>query len=213
MSFDIVCFDCDSTLSAIEGIDELAKRAGVGVEMAALTTAAMNGEVPLEAVYAKRLTAIKPDQGAINWLATLYIEQVVAGAKEVITTLQTQGKTVHIISGGLRQAILPLAAYLGVPTECVHAVNLIFDAQGNYQGFDETAPLAKAGGKAATCKQLNPSQLRLALVGDGQTDLEAQQAGATVIGFGGVVARPLVQARADFYFSEATLLPVLAWVL
>jgi phosphoserine phosphatase len=42
MSFDIVCFDCDSTLSEIEGIDELANRAGCGAAMAALTNAARN---------------------------------------------------------------------------------------------------------------------------------------------------------------------------
>ncbi|MBT4147320.1 MAG: haloacid dehalogenase, partial [Gammaproteobacteria bacterium] len=48
MSFDIIFFDCDSTLSEIEGIDELAERAGCGAEMAALTNAAMNGEVSLE---------------------------------------------------------------------------------------------------------------------------------------------------------------------
>ncbi|MFI3137479.1 MAG: haloacid dehalogenase, partial [Methylococcaceae bacterium] len=113
MSFDIICFDCDSTLSAIEGIDELANRAGVGAEVVALTTAAMNGEVPLEEVYAQRLTIIKPDQSAIEWVAALYIQHVVSGALEVVQALQAQSKNVHIISGGLRQAILPLAEYLG----------------------------------------------------------------------------------------------------
>ena len=33
MSFDVVCFDCDSTLSKIEGIDELARRVGLGEEL------------------------------------------------------------------------------------------------------------------------------------------------------------------------------------
>ena len=53
MNFDIICFDCDSTLSKIEGIDELAKNVGLGEELAELTNAAMNGIVPLEAVYEK----------------------------------------------------------------------------------------------------------------------------------------------------------------
>ncbi|MEQ1635142.1 MAG: HAD-IB family phosphatase [Methylococcales bacterium] len=210
MSFEIVCFDCDSTLSAIEGIDELANRAGVGSAVAALTTAAMNGEVPLENVYAQRLSIIRPDQSAIDWLAELYIEQIVPGALEVLQALQAQ--RVHIISGGLRQAILPLAAYLGVPASRVHAVDILFNADGSYQRFDSDSVLAKTGGKAEICRQINPAQARLVLVGDGQTDLEAQQAGATVIGFGGVAARPAVQARADFYVPGASLLPVLEYI-
>jgi phosphoserine phosphatase len=213
MSFDIVCFDCDSTLSAIEGIDELAKRAGVGEAMVALTNAAMNGEVPLEDVYAQRLDVIQPDQAAVDWVADLYIKQVVNGALEVIQALQAQSKAVHIVSGGLRQAILPLAAYLGVPETHVHAVDIKFNADGSYQGFDTDSVLAKTGGKAAICRHINPAQARLVLIGDGQTDLEAQQAGATVIGFGGVVARPAVQARADFFVHETSLLFVLPFIL
>ena len=87
MSFDIICFDCDSTLSEIEGIDVLAERAGCGAEMAALTNAAMNGEVSLESVYAQRLSLIKPDQKAIEWLADLYIERMVQGVEVVFQQL------------------------------------------------------------------------------------------------------------------------------
>ena len=58
MSFDVICFDCDSTLSKIEGIDELARRVCLGEEMSKLTEAAMNGELPLEAVYERRLIMI-----------------------------------------------------------------------------------------------------------------------------------------------------------
>ena len=64
MSFDRICFDFDSTLSRIEGIDELAKRVGLGEEMTKLTNAAMNGDVPLEAVYSRRLELIRPDREA-----------------------------------------------------------------------------------------------------------------------------------------------------
>ncbi|NOT85694.1 MAG: HAD-IB family phosphatase [Methylococcaceae bacterium] len=213
MSFEIVCFDCDSTLSAIEGIDELANRAGVGAAVAALTTAAMNGEVPLEDVYAQRLNIIKPNQAAIDWVAELYIQRVVDGALKVVQTLQAQAKSVHIISGGLRQAILPLAAYLGVPATNVHAVDIMFNADGSYQGVDTNSLLAKTGGKAAICRQINPAQAKLVLIGDGQTDLEAQLAGATVIGFGGVVTRPAVQLSANYYVQEASLLSVLRFII
>ncbi len=213
MKFEIVCFDCDSTLSAIEGIDELARRVGLGEQMAALTHAAMNGEVTLQEVYAQRLDAIRPDRAAIDWVAELYIAQIVAGALATVSKLLQQGAEVHIVSGGLRQAILPLAHHLGIPAAQVHAVDVYFKDDGSYQSFDQHALLAQTGGKAKVCQQLNPGQKSLVMVGDGQTDLEAQQAGATVIGFGGVVARPAVQAKADFFVADASLEAVLTYIL
>lgn len=213
MKFDIVCFDCDSTLSRIEGIDELAKAAGLGEEMAALTHAAMNGELPLEAVYAKRLEAIRPEQKAIEKLADLYIEEVTLDAKQTLQELMQAGAEVHIISGGLRQAIYPLADFMGVPRDRVHAVDIFFGEDGRYQGFDEASDLAKSGGKARTCARLNNQDKRLVMIGDGQTDLEAQQAGATVIGFGGIIARAAVAQRADFFTSEPSLSSVLEFIL
>ncbi|NBV75907.1 MAG: haloacid dehalogenase [Methylococcaceae bacterium] len=214
MPFDIVCFDCDSTLSRIEGIDELARSCHVFAEVAALTDAAMNGEVALEDVYAKRLDVIKPNQHAISQLADQYIDEIVEGVTEVFAALLAANKQVHIISGGLRQAILPLATRLNIPASQVHAVDIFFDVNGDYLDFDRQSPLAQSGGKAAVCRQINPSAaLNMVLVGDGKTDLEAQHAGATVIGFGGVVRRDLVEAQADQFFADPSLLAVLPVLL
>ncbi len=209
MSFDIICFDCDSTLSKIEGIDELAKRVGLGEEMAALTDSAMNGEVPLEAVYERRLSLIKPDQNAIDWLADLYIETIVDGVEEVFNTLLKKGKQIHIISGGIRQAILPLAEKLGLSNTHVHAVDVFFNQDGSYQSFDAISPLAKTGGKATICHSLTNGASKLAMIGDGQTDLESKQAGAEFIGFGGVVERKAVREQADYFVNTASLVGVL----
>ena len=212
MSFDVICFDCDSTLSKIEGIDELARRAGMGAEIAKLTDAAMNGEFPLEAVYERRLALIKPDKASIDWVADLYIAEIVAGVKEVFSTLLAQGKTVHIISGGLRPAIIPLAAYLGLPESHVHAVEVFFDETGAYAGFDQASPLARTGGKAVVVAGLK-TEAPLLMIGDGKTDLEAKQAGAYVIGFGGVVDRDIVRENADFYSTDPALTFVLEHIL
>ena len=217
MKFEIVCFDCDSTLSKIEGIDECAKRVGLGAEMAKLTNAAMNGELPLEAVYQKRLELIRPNQQAINEIAELYIAQIVEGAAEVFQILQQHTKQIHIISGGLRQAILPLAAVLKIPASHVHAVDIYFNDDGSYRDFNQDSPLAKNGGKAAMCQvicqSLHSTPEKMVMIGDGKTDLEAQQIGVKVIGFGGVVAREIVAKNADFYVNQATLVSVLAHIL
>lgn len=211
--FDIVCFDCDSTLSDIEGIDELGKQAGLGPELAELTNLAMDGRVPLEQVYGQRLALIRPNQQAVDALADLYIERQVDGVAEVFAKLLEAGKQVHIISGGILQSILPLAAQLGLAAENVHAVELIFDSIGDYQDFDQQSPLARSGGKAEVCQQLSQGQDSMVMIGDGQTDLESKQAGACFVGFGGVVERPAVKAGADHYIEGASLLPLLDLVL
>ena len=212
MSFDVICFDCDSTLSKIEGIDELARRVGLDEEMSKLTDLAMNGVVPLEAVYERRLSLIRPDQADIAWLADLYIAEIVDGVKDVFAALLAQDKTVHIISGGLRQAILPLAGFLGLPESHVHAVDIYFNEDGSYRHYDLDSPLARTGGKAVVVGSLK-TQGTLVMIGDGKTDLEAKQAGATVLGFGGVVDRAIVREQADFYTTEPSLLAVLEHIL
>jgi len=213
MSFDVICFDCDSTLSRVEGVDELARRRGLFDEVAALTDKAMNGEVALEEVYGHRLDLIKPDKEAMDWLADLYIAEIVEGVAETIKTLLDNGKQIHIISGGLRQAILPLAALLGIAEEHVHAVDVVFDENGQYLDFARQSPLAVSGGKARICRRLRMHHSSLAMIGDGKTDLEAKLAGAYMIGFGGVVKRPLVQEQADVFVSDASLTAVLPYVL
>jgi len=213
MSFDVICFDCDSTLSRVEGIDELARRHGLFDEVAALTDAAMNGELALEEVYGRRLDMIKPDQAAMAWLADLYIAEMVEGVGETVKTLLDNGKQIHIISGGLRQAILPLAALLGIAEEHVHAVDVLFDDNGVYQDFARQSPLAVSGGKARICRRLRMHHSSLVMIGDGKTDLEAKQAGAYMIGFGGVVNRPLVRQQADVFVADASLTAILPYVL
>ncbi len=204
-NFDIICFDCDSTLSRIEGIDELAKISGVGAEVEHLTQIAMDGEIALESVYQRRLALIQPDQQTLASVAQLYIDEIVDGAKDLFQHLQQQNKQIYIISGGLRQAILPLAELLGVSAERVHAVDIYFNEDGSYRDFNQQSPLARSGGKAEICRQLNPNQQNLAMIGDGQTDLESKQAGAYFVGFGGVVERPAVKQQADVYSSHSDL--------
>src|ERR687891_151591 len=139
--FNTVFFDCDSTLSAVEGIDELARRASVAQELIPMTAAAMAGCEPLEAVYARRLDVIRPDRDAVHWLGAQYVKTLVDGSHEVVNALQSLGKRVHIVSGGIYQAVISVGQALGVPGERVHAVAVRFDENGAYAGFDESSPL------------------------------------------------------------------------
>jgi phosphoserine phosphatase len=211
--FDAVCFDCDSTLSRIEGIDELAARSGLGREIAALTEAAMNGSLAIDAVYAKRLAAVRPDRATVAWLGERYVEELVPGAKETVAALHRLGKSVYVVSGGLLPAIRHLSHFLGIPAARVFAVPIHFDASGGYRGFDETSPLSRAEGKAMVCRRLAMQHAAIAMVGDGITDVAARAAGAYVVGFGGVARRDAVAREADRYITEPALTATLEALL
>jgi len=90
---EYVLFDCDSTLSSLEGIDELAKQIGVYEQLAPLTQAAMEGKVKLDDIYKQRLELIQPDKQAIDWVAQRYVETMVSDAYVVIEKLLKANKT------------------------------------------------------------------------------------------------------------------------
>jgi len=197
--FTLLCLDWDSTLSSLEGVDELARRVGCGDTIAHLTDLAMAGELALEEVYARRMAAIRPSRDDLVWLAARYQETLVPGAATALARLQQAGIALHIVSGGLCPAILPVARALDFPAAHVHAVEVYFDAEGNYRDYQRDTPLARSGGKAEVCRQLAAPGCRMAMVGDGQTDSETRAIGAFFIGFGGVVARDNVKAQADYF--------------
>ena len=210
--FDVVFFDCDSTLSTLEGIDELAREAGALEEFAQLTRDAMSGRVKLEEVYGKRLARVRPNRESLQRVAEAYCETVVPGAEDTIATLLAKGVEVHVVSGGLLPAVRAIALQLGVPEAQVHAVDVIFDEAGEYAGFDESSPLARSGGKPALCETLLGGR-RGAIVGDGITDAEAAPPCELFVGFGGVAAREAVRARAGAWVPGPSLTGVLDHLL
>jgi phosphoserine phosphatase len=200
MNYRLIFFDVDSTLVTIEGIDVLADGAP---EIAALTDAAMNGLIPLDQVYARRLDIIKPTRDDVAKLATTYVNSIVDGAKETIAALHDAGALVHLITGGIEQAVLPIAELLDIPERNVHAVRLRFDVRGAYEDFDRRSFLARPGGKELVVRDMRArSHGKAAFVGDGVSDLETKDAVDLFIGFGGVVVRPLVKEHAHIYVTD-----------
>ncbi|MGH9420517.1 MAG: HAD-IB family phosphatase, partial [Thermoanaerobaculia bacterium] len=205
----LVFFDADSTLVTIEGIDVLS---GGNAEIARLTEAAMNGEIPLDQVYGKRLEIIRPTQERVEQLAKKYVQSIVDGAQEMIAALKQANMVIHLVTAGIEQAILPLADALHIPRRNVHAVALTFDANGDYRDFDRRSFLARGGGKELAVRDIRArSHGKAAFVGDGVSDLEAKPAVDLFIGFGGVVVRPRVKENADVYVTN--LPDVLSYLL
>jgi phosphoserine phosphatase len=198
--YRFVFFDVDSTLVTIEGIDVLA---GGDPEIAKLTEQAMNGEIPLDQVYAKRLELILPTRDAVDALGRRYVESLVDGAEETIRTLREAGAQVHLVTAGIAQAIAPLAAHLGIAPRAVHAVPLRFNTDGNYEDFDRRSLLTRPGGKELVVRDVRArSHGKAAFVGDGASDLETKPAVDLVIGFGGVCVRERVRDNADVFVTS-----------
>lgn len=210
--FATVIFDCDSTLTAVEGIDELA---GPHREISsALTNAAMSGELALEEVYGQRLELIRPSRAQIEALGRLYVARMLPDARETISALRAEGIGVRIISGGLLPAVRAVARALAVPDECVAAVDVRFDAEGAFAGWDTSSPLARSLGKRAQLERWNGSLARPAMiVGDGITDLEARPPADMFVAFAGIIAREPVVAAADAVIRVGSLAPVLRLAL
>jgi phosphoserine phosphatase len=210
--FQTVIFDCDSTLTAVEGIDELAH--GHREEIAGLTDMAMSGALRLEEVYARRLELIRPTALEVARVGALYIERMVPGTEQTLAALREARVHVRVLSGGLAPAVRVLTRHLGIPDADVAAVEVYFGSDGSYAGFDSATPLARSGGKREWVltqgDRLEPPVL---MVGDGATDLETRPVVAAFAAYTGVVARPDVVRQADVVIPGPSLTELLPYVM
>lgn len=196
--------DCDSTLSTIEGIDELARGKGgeVFARVVALTHAAMNGEVAISEVFPRRMELIRPDRELCDSIANLYRQTVVPGAADMIRELKAEGWLPVILSGGFAPLIEPLARDLGIAH--VEAVPLFFNEDGSYQGYGSDYPTTRNLGKNEVIREWKQALLpeRVAMMGDGVSDLETRPDVDLFIGFGGVVVRSKVENGCDLWLAD-----------
>jgi len=228
--FEIVIFDCDSTLCAVEGIDELARWVGKEAEVAELTERAMNGELPLEAVYSRRLELLQPTREHLHRLAQLYRDTCLPDAAAVIAALRQLGLEVFIVSGGLAEGVRDFGLWLGLPETNIHAVEVEYNqlagrwwetwkhpgGRNPHERYltHDGGPLTVGKGKAEIIRKLRRRRRgRALLVGDGSSDLEASEAVDLFVGFGGVVSRERVRAAAPVFIHVAELAPVLPLAL
>ena len=196
--FASVVLDVDSTLCGVEGIDWLAARRGphVGARIAELTDRAMRGEVALDAVYGERLGMVCPTSRDLSALAEEYERTLAPGAEAAIGRLRAAGRRVVLVSGGIREAILPVARRLGIDDSDVHAVRVDVDDVGSYVRYDAASPMTTAGGKRGTVEALGLPR-RLLAVGDGATDLAIRPVADAFAAFTGFVRRETVVDGAD----------------
>ncbi len=225
-TYDLIFFDCDSTLSEIEGIDELAKLKGKEGRVGLLTNKAMDGELDLSEVYGKRLKAIRPTRAQLKAVEERYWETMVEDAKAVITALHFLDKHVFIISGGLIDAVKGFGRRLGVDPSRIRAVELEYnELSGEWWRYHEPqaqqsktyldyneGPLTVSSGKPKIVNELTGNLVgRRMMVGDGSSDLATHTMVDLFVGYGGVVARDKVRDGSEVFVqtqSLAVMLPI-----
>jgi HAD superfamily phosphoserine phosphatase-like hydrolase len=211
----ILFIDCDSTISSIEGIDELARLCDPATfhEVEKLTSSAMNGEVALDEVFKRRMEIIRPNRDMAELVGIKYMETIMPGIEELIIMAKVLGWLPVVLSGGFEPLIRPLAKRLGI--KHVEAVPLFFDEYGEYAGYGEDYPTTRNHGKNEIIKEWKNAMLpeRVVMIGDGVSDLETRCDVDVMIGYGGVVEREKVKKGADAWLDTYQDLDVITSIL
>jgi phosphoserine phosphatase len=197
----LVVFDMDSTLIDAEVIDELAKEAGVGEQVSAITEAAMRGELDFKESFTQRMALLKGlDESVLEHVAARL--QLTEGAESLISTLKQLGYKTAILSGGFDYFGRHIQQQLGI--DYVYANQLeIVDGKvtGNVSG-----EVVDGQRKAQLLREIaageNIDLEQVIAVGDGANDLPMLSIAGLGIAFR---AKPLVKATAKQSISKLGL--------
>ena len=108
----------------------------------------MEGGLPFGEALQRRLEAMAISRELLESYVKEHPPKFSPGIKELVAKLHVpQGKDAHLISGGFRQMIAPVATELGIPSENVYANTIVFNEDGSLKGFDDKEFTSAAGGK------------------------------------------------------------------
>ena len=197
----LVCFDMDSTLIQVEVIDELAKAAGVGEQVAAITESAMRGEIDFTESFRQRMALLEGmDESVIKGIAENL--PITEGAARLISHLRHFGYKVAILSGGFTYFANYLKEKLGI--DYVYANQLDFKngkLTGKVKGEIVDGKMkAKLLIKLAEEEGISTEQV--IAVGDGANDLPMLAIAGLGIAFH---AKPIVKEQAKHSITNLGL--------
>ncbi len=197
----LVVFDMDSTLIQVEVIDELAKAAGVGDEVCAITESAMRGEIDFRESLKRRL-------GLLAGLEERHLAELAArlplaeGAERLTRTLKRLGFKIAIVSGGFTYFGRQLQQRLGIDYLFANELEIT----GGALTGRVTGDIVDAQRKAALLDDLASregiSLAQIVAVGDGANDLPMLAAAGLGIAFR---AKPIVRNSARSALSNVGL--------
>ena len=197
----LVCFDMDSTLIEAEVIDELAKAAGVGEQVAAITEQAMRGELDFTQSFKRRVGFLKGlDESVLEQIA--HRLPITEGAEHLIRALKALGYKTAILSGGFNYFGRYLQQKLGI--DYVFANELAI-ADGKVTG-EVAGQVVDGKRKAELLRELAQKEglnlQQVIAVGDGANDLPMLSLAGLGIAFR---AKPLVKENAEHSISTLGL--------
>lgn len=193
----VIVMDVDSTLIEDEVIDLLAEEAGVGEQVAALTAAALAGEIDFAEALRNRVALLEGlDADALARVSEKVT--LTKGARTFIRTVHRLGMVTAIVSAGFTHFTDPLADELGIG----HAVANTLEVEdgrltGRLTGEVIDGP-AKARFLRTVADAEGVSLAQVVAVGDGANDLDMLATAGLGIAFN---AKPLVNDRADTALS------------
>ncbi|MDP4960354.1 MAG: phosphoserine phosphatase SerB [Mycobacterium sp.] len=201
----LIVFDVDSTLIQGEVIEMLAQRAGAGEAVAAITGAAMRGEIDFaESLHQRVATLAGLPVGVLEEVADEV--ELTPGARTTIRTLRRLGFHCGVVSGGFRQVIEPLAHELMLDFVAANELEI---ADGRLTGR-VVGPIVDRAGKAKALRdfanQAGVPMEQTVAVGDGANDIDMLNAAGLGVAFN---AKPALREVADASLSHPYLDTVL----
>ena len=193
----LVVLDVDSTLVQGEVIEMLAQHAGCAAEVAAVTDAAMRGELDFADALRSRVALLEGvDASALD--AVRRDVQLAPGARTFVRTLKRLDYKLAIVSGGFTQVTDMLVAELGIDYAAANTLEVV---DGRLTGR-VVGPVLDRAGKARALEQFAREAgvpvTQTVAIGDGANDLDMLALAGLGIAFN---AKPLVREAADASLS------------
>ena len=201
----LVILDMDSTFIQEEVIDLLAAHAGVGQEVAQITTAAMSGGLDFSASLAQRVALLEGLEESVFERVRKELN-LSTGAQTLITSLHAAGSFIGVVSGGFENVIAPLLTELGVDA---YRANVLEVIDGKLTGKLIGAVVdarAKSQFLTEQAKNFGVAVENTVAVGDGANDLEMIRIAGKGVAFN---AKQVVIDAADHVISDGDLAGVL----
>jgi phosphoserine phosphatase len=198
--------DMDSTMITVECIDELADYAGLKPQIAAITEAAMRGELDFEAALDARVALLKGLDAAVIDTCRAERVRLMPGATQLVRTMRGWGAQAILVSGGFTRFAEPVAAEIGFD----RAIANVLDIADGVLAGTVARPIVGAATKRATLLEaraaLGLADAATLAVGDGANDL-------AMIGVAGLGvayrAKPVVAAAAAARIEHGDLTALL----